>query len=735
MKPNNILYREIAEKVTGKEYPKFYSSLYYMRETAEQLGAYYDGRKPSNKYLKDIHTIITGNTPTTHKYNLYYLRALAKYYVPSSEPDLTENQCLQIIKDNIETTTSVKLSLVSSRVVIDTEVVLTATVLDENRDPISNVSVDFEADGESIGSATTGSDGKATIPYDADTLGDIMLTATYDEYVGYATLTVTKHTTSLSIGATTTVIYVGQTATVTGTLLIDGIGASGKRVEIYDGDTNIGFTTSSTNGAYTYTTDATTTDDNMNIKAVYDTDDKYIGSESDTVGFTVYKNPTSLSIETPTLVYSDAFSVTGALSSGGTPIPNATVRLVWYDGETAHHVDGTTNSSGQVTFSRDAPTTITTYSFYLRYTGTNAYKDSTSTSINVAVNKESSVLNITSPQNGDSVNDSDSITVTGTLKDNDDTAMANKTVYAKISNTTIASFTTDTDGEISGTISANLLQNGDNNIVFGFDEDETYTACELNAITVSKGSTYSNITVSAEKNILSYADTESTDLYAQLNQAVSGVWITFNRVTVDGTFIEELGLAQTDSTGKATLIDGYESEGTGDVYVKATDGNFVSEIFVVQDLFKYIASGSQTFSATSYNIFNIADINGLSGDYEISVTLKSSAQNGFGMALNVDSGTQNKNLFRIGYNGSNQANIFRMANGGSGETYVDTSKTYSPNTDTVLKLTKVNGVYTGYIDSYSHSFNNYPSPLRYVQLESWSTNKTLNYADFKVKPL
>lgn len=115
--------------------------------------------------------------------------------------------------------------------------------------------------------------------------------------------------------------------------------------------------------------------------------------------------------------------------------------------------------------------------------------------------------------------------------------------------------------------------------------------------------------------------------------------------------------------------------------------------------------------------------------------MKSSAQKGFGIALNNANTNENKNLFRIGYNGSNYANIYRQDNGNTGETYQDTSKTYVSNTETVLKVNRINGVYTAYIDDFTHQYNSAPSNPHYVQLESWSTSKTLTYTDFIVKPL
>lgn len=114
--------------------------------------------------------------------------------------------------------------------------------------------------------------------------------------------------------------------------------------------------------------------------------------------------------------------------------------------------------------------------------------------------------------------------------------------------------------------------------------------------------------------------------------------------------------------------------------------------------------------------------------------MKSNATKGFGIVLNNATATSNQNLFRIGFGSNNNIGLVRMGNGSIAEVY-DSRTTYTANTDVVLKLTRVNGVYTGYVDSFSHSYSNAPSNPRYLQVESWSTSKTLTYTDFIVKPL
>ena len=183
--------------------------MYYMRKIAEyKTGTQYTGRKSSNKYLKDWHTADTGNTPSEHKYNLWYLRRIAQVYDPEFDMTSNENQCLQTILERISSTTTVRLTLSSNTVVVDGSVTLTALVLDENREPIKNATVTFTDGDEFDEEVDTGNDGKASITYTASTVGSIILTATYDEYSSSNTLTVNKHTSSINMSAESTTLYV-----------------------------------------------------------------------------------------------------------------------------------------------------------------------------------------------------------------------------------------------------------------------------------------------------------------------------------------------------------------------------------------------------------------------------------------------------------------------------------------------------------------------------------------------
>ena len=244
-----------------------------------------------------------------------------------------------------------------------------------------------------------------------------------------------------------------------------------------------------------------------------------------------------------------------------------------------------------------------------------------------------------------------------------------------------------------------------------------------------------DFTLTAGKQILSYADVSGGNEYATLTATVYDE--DDNPLEgVDVNLYNGSTLWDTLTTGSdGTVSKTYTSQGSGNiVFTAEVDGTLLTKTYTVHDYWKYIASGSKTVSTTSHTQFNIADLNDLTGNYEISVTMKSNATKSFGIALNNATATSNQNLFRIGVNSGGNVSIVRMGNGSVAEGY-DSTTTYTANTDVVLKLTRVNGVYTAYIDSFSHSYSNAPSNPRYLQLESWTSSKTLTYTDFIVKPL
>ena len=135
---------------------------------------------------------------------------------------------------------------------------------------------------------------------------------------------------------------------------------------------------------------------------------------------------TQLSIDVPlVLVYSDAFNISGVLSdSYNAGIVGATVYLKV--GNTV--VDSTTTTTGGgYSFTR-TPVAVGNHSFQVVYNGDNLHNSSESSTVSRVVNKETTVLNVNSPNNQSTVLVGETISIAGTLQEDDGVPMVGKTV-------------------------------------------------------------------------------------------------------------------------------------------------------------------------------------------------------------------------------------------------------------------------------------------------------------------
>ena len=112
-------------------------------------------------------------------------------------------------------------------------------------------------------------------------------------------------------------------------------------------------------------------------------------------------------------------------------------------------------------------------------------------------------------------------------------------------------------------------------------------------------SEYNAISLSSDKNILSYADNESCTLTAQLTKNGSPSLIEGETVSFyNGATL--LGTDDTDSNGIATLT--YTSAGVGDMSITASvDGIIISETFSIRD-FTYIADTMEKLATALINV-------------------------------------------------------------------------------------------------------------------------------------
>ena len=241
----------------------------------------------------------------------------------------------------------------------------------------------------------------------------------------------------------------------------------------------------------------------------------------------------------------------------------------------------TSNSQGQVSFTK-SPVSMGNHTFQLRYNGDTGYYATTSSIVSRTINKETSVLNVSLPLDNANYYDYENIAVTGTLYDNDGDLIEGTSVVKVYNGSTLlesvnvsnGSFSISNLTDIAGTI-------GDYTLTIIYEGNDYYTASSVNrTIHIVEEILYDGISLSSDKSILSYHDSESATLTAQLKNGTSDVAIS--GVAIEW-FVDDVsqGSINTNNSGRSVFT--YNSAGVGDVTIEAKLGSSSSEIFVVED--------------------------------------------------------------------------------------------------------------------------------------------------------
>ena len=334
-------------------------------------------------------------------------------------------------------------------------------------------------------------------------------------------VTVNKITPVLTLASNKDTIRPGETHIFSGTTTVDG------EIGIYsDSFSRPYIRVESSNGVFSYRTSSTYNNtDSSFTHSYYAKLNEGVNNNqgfSNTISIVVLpRYSTNLTIEVPTLIYSDTFDVTGILTDeNNNPIPNASIKL--YRDTSILEATATTNNNGEVTFHRDAPTSITTYDFQLKYGGNQYFSGSNSSIVTRVVNKETSILNIENPLNESTYTPSNSlapplpdttnkITIEGNLSDNDGTPLSNKIVLMKLEDTTLLTMTTNSKGNFNNLYTISDFNTGEYELNFVFNGDEFYTE-SIQTITINieeQGAPLtppSSLTLNTSKTILSSAD-------------------------------------------------------------------------------------------------------------------------------------------------------------------------------------------------------------------------------------
>lgn len=333
--------------------------------------------------------------------------------------------------------------------------------------------------------------------------------------------------------------------------------------------------------------------DNASIVAI---NNKLVQSIVTSDGGVLYEKTdmASLSIDVPlNLVYSDAFSITGALTDvHGDGISGETVDL--YVGDTL--VDSTTtDSNGEYEFTQ-TPVSAGTHSFQVKYAGNTSYSSTTSSKVYRMVGKETTLLSVTSPVDNSTYYVGGAIGVNGTLLTDDGEPLGNKHINYKLDGSTITSINTSNDGSIS--FQLGTINTGSHTIELSYAGDSNYTGSSVTRHITVLDHNYA-ISISCSTPVIESGD--SASIVATLTDngvAVSGQVLPF-QIKHDNTVLDS-GSRTTDSNGQITFS--YTGTGIGDVSFILGYGTSLQETFAITDY--YIYDDGTSDKSNMYNATN-----------------------------------------------------------------------------------------------------------------------------------
>ena len=401
---------------------------------------------------------------------------------------------------------------------------------------------------------------------------------------------------SVSLSATSTSLTVGDNLSLSGTVSLDSTGTSGLSVKIYNGSTLVDTVTSTTGGAFSKTVSGLSVG-SYSFKAVYEGDSTHDSSQSSTLNVTVSKITSTISLNGSNITYGNNVSLSGTLSVGS----GKSVKI--YQGTTLlDTVTTTTNGAFSKTVSGLG---AGSYTFKASYEGDSTHTDVEATK-SITVSKATPTITVTSTNTHITVNDT--LALTGTLS-----AGSGKTVKIKQGSTVFNTVTTTTGGAYAANVTG--LSVGQQYLTAVFEGDSNYNSASEDIIVyVTSGTpTPASIVLTSGKGILSYYDSESTNLIAYVDDA--------DNISVEGATVEffkgttSLGTATTDSDGAARLS--YSATGAGDVSFTAKVGSLVSETYSIEDCYNYLltegtitnSSGTKISGIGLNEIYNVQNSN------------------------------------------------------------------------------------------------------------------------------
>ena len=273
-----------------------------------------------------------------------------------------------------------------------------------------------------------------------------------------------------------------------------------------------------------------------------------------------------LSVSSGTISVGQSVVLTAEVLSGGEPVSGETVSF--YDGNTLLGTDET-DSDGIATYTASS-LGVGSHSL------TAEALDKSSSAVTVTVNKLTSTITLSVPASGTV---GTSFTISGTL--------VPTTGSVKLYENSVLK---DTLTVSSGSFSKAITQSNEGTYSYYavFEGSSTYSS-----VTSSTGSivvsdvppvpVVTSVSLTSDKSILSYADSQSAILSATVldsnDDPMSGVTVEFFNGSTS------MGTADTNSSGVATKS--YASAGSGDVSFTAVVGTISSETYEVEDCIFY----------------------------------------------------------------------------------------------------------------------------------------------------
>jgi protocatechuate 3,4-dioxygenase beta subunit len=335
---------------------------------------------------------------------------------------------------------SVGLTSSSSSVYMKSNVTLTATVLDEDDEPLEDVNVSFLEDGTNKGYSVTNSSGVATFTYSPSSAGVHSLTAKAGGVVSSSvSVTATKAKPAFgSFAVSPSSCLVNDSVTVSGNLAV----TPGSPVLVYDGSSVVATLYTGSNYGFSGSVVLSSSGEHS-IKAVFVEDDYYQGNETDSVTVTVSKRTATLSLVSSesSVVVDESFTLSGALSVG-----SGQSVLLYRNG---HYVETLTTGTNGAFSKTVTESSAGSYSYYVLFESTSVYSRVQSSTVSVTVSGSTPTVDSVSLSADKSIlsyADSQSATLSATVLDDNDDPMEGVSVEVFNGSSSMGTATTNSSG-------------------------------------------------------------------------------------------------------------------------------------------------------------------------------------------------------------------------------------------------------------------------------------------------